>query len=87
MLSNEDQIMADFMRTIKVTKAQLQGEDDISSHPGASRWEFKMGEPLVWPQLVDHLPTRMYAFHKWYMDIAVDGRIMFAARVQDHHYF
>ena len=46
-----------------------------------------MREPLVRPQLVPHLPMKMYAFHKWYMEAVVDGWIMFAAWVQDHDYF
>nr|TKV99979.1 hypothetical protein SEVIR_8G079500v2 [Setaria viridis] len=29
----------------------------------------------------------MYAFHKWHMEAAADGRIRFAAQVQDRDYF
>jgi hypothetical protein len=79
VLSKENAAMANFMVETKLTKAQLRGEDNIPIHLGAAREQFVLGEPLMWPELVKMLPTRMYELHQWYMKSSADGNIMIAA--------
>ena len=41
------------------------------------RWRFQLGEPLVMPELVKKLPTKMHRFHQWYMKKSQKGQEMF----------
>ena len=50
-----------------------------------SRKPFKLGEPLMWPELIDMLPTRMRELHQWYMKY-FKGHVMFATRIKDRHF-
>jgi hypothetical protein len=31
------------------------------------RWRFELGQPLVKPEFVNKLPTKMRRFHDWYL--------------------
>ena len=62
VLSKEDEATAQFVEETRLTKRQLQG-DEIGIHPGASRKLFVMGQPLMWPELIDMLPMRMRELH------------------------
>ena len=33
------------------------------------KWKYAWGQPLVHPDKVKDLPTRMYQLHQWYMNI------------------
>nr|TKW22537.1 hypothetical protein SEVIR_4G235100v2 [Setaria viridis] len=55
-------------------KNLLQGEDHL-------------GKPLVWPQLVDRVPTKMYKLHQWYMEASANGLLILEVRIGDQHYF
>ena len=33
------------------------------------KWKYARGKPLVHPDKVKNLPTRMYELHQWYMNI------------------
>jgi hypothetical protein len=46
------------------------------------RWPFKLGEPMVRPELITKLPTKMHAFHKWYMTISAKKEDMFGMLVR-----
>jgi hypothetical protein len=70
-----------------LTVAQVQGEEEIEVHEGAIKWPYAPGATLVWPELVDHLPTRMYAFHNWYMKYTASGIAYLEVAIDDHHYF
>ena len=59
MLSKEDEATAQFVEETRLPKGQLQG-DEIAIHPGAGRKPFVMGQPLMWPELIERLPTRMH---------------------------
>jgi hypothetical protein len=83
VLSKEDEATAMFVAETKLIKAQLRGEVPIRIHPGAEREPFVMGEPLMWPELLNMLPTRMRELHELYMGPTADGDVMFAARVKD----
>ena len=45
------------------------------------------GEPLIWPELIPMLPIRMRELHRWYMQSSTEGNIIFAARIQDRHFY
>jgi hypothetical protein len=83
VLSKEDEAMADFMLETKPTKAQLRVQDHIPIHPGLGIKQFVLGEPLIWPELLKMLPTRIYGLHRWYLKASKDGYKMIAARVKD----
>ena len=70
-----------------LTPAQLRGEDHIQVHEGAGRSPYEVGKPLLWPELLKHLPTRMYALHKWYMQTSATGTLFLEVRIEDQHYF
>ena len=79
--------LAKVIEETNLTAAQLLGEDDnIPTHPGCNRKPFVLGEPLVWPELLPYLGTRMYEFHEWYMKKSADGMEMFAARIVNSLY-
>ena len=46
-----------------------------------------MGEPLMWPELIETLPTGMREFHKWYLKASAEGYIMIAARIKRTHFY
>ena len=64
-----------------LTKAQLQ-VGEIEVHPGSNKKPFKLGEPLMWEELIPQLPTRMSEFHEWYMKASATKDVVFHARVQ-----
>ena len=47
-----------------------------------------MGQPLVRPEQVPHLPTQMRRLHEWYLKFSKDeGREMLMVQVKKEHYF
>jgi hypothetical protein len=40
-------------------------------------WRFEIGQPLVKPELVNKLPTKMRRFHDWYLKKSAEGLEMF----------
>lgn len=46
------------------------------------KWPFDLSKPLVRPELVRKLLTKMYEFHQWYMEQLAKERVMFALRVK-----
>ena len=82
MLSKEDKGTADFVVETSLSKAQLRRDERILIHPGVGRKEFKLGEPLMWPEFLKMLPTRMCELHDWYMKKFADQMVMFASRIQ-----
>ena len=69
-----------------LSKAQLQGKEKVPVHEGAGKKPFVLGEPLMWPELIDMLPTRMHELHNLYLKYSSEGNIMFAARIKDSHF-
>ena len=63
VLSKEDEATAEFVKETNLTKGQLLG-DEILLHLGVGRKPFVMGQPLMWPELIDKLPTRMHELHQ-----------------------
>ena len=67
VLSKEDEAIAEFVVETGLSKAQLQGKEKAPGHEGSGRKPFILGEPLMWPELIDRLPMRMRELHQWYM--------------------
>ena len=86
MLSKEDEATTQFVEETNLTKGQLLG-DEIPLHPGAGRKPFVMGQPLIWPELIDKLPTRMRELHQWYLKACANAYIMLAARIKHTHFY
>ena len=86
VLSEQDAATAQFVLESDLTKAQLLEETPIEVHPGANKKPFKLGEPLMWEELIPMLPTRMCELHAWYLKASATKDVMFRARVQDRHF-
>jgi hypothetical protein len=46
------------------------------------RWFLELGKPLVKPELVNKLPTKMCRFHDWYMKKSAEGLEMIGMLVR-----
>ena len=50
--------------------------------------KYVWGQPLVEPEEVNKLPTRMYELHQWYMNITkISNRESLMVNVKEEHYF
>nr|TKW02918.1 hypothetical protein SEVIR_7G030900v2 [Setaria viridis] len=87
VLSEFDQNLLQFVKDTNLTPAQLQGENHIPKHPGSAKWKNELGKPLVWLQLVDRLPTKIYKLHQSYMEALANGLLMLEVWIGDQHYF
>ena len=84
--SKEDEATIEFVKETNLKKGQLLG-DEIPLHPRAGRKPFVMGQPLMWPELIDKLPTRMLELHQWYLKAYAEGYIMLAAQIKHTHFY
>ena len=50
------------------------------------KWPFKLTEPLVRPDTVQDLPTRMRELHAWYMKTSNEGREMLGLSFREEHF-
>nr|XP_034600007.1 uncharacterized protein LOC117860741 [Setaria viridis] len=87
VLSKFDKNLTEFSKDTNLTPAQLRGEDDIPMHPMPAKWKYEYGKLLVWPQLVKHLPTKMYKLHEWYVEATTQGMAVMEVRIGDERYF
>ena len=74
---------------LKITVGQLL---EIEPMPRFREEEIKRkyvrGQPLVEPDEVNKLPTRMYELHQWYMNITKSSnRKSLMVNVKEEHYF
>ena len=74
---------------LKITVGQLL---EIEPMPVLREDEIKRkyvrGKPLVEPEEVKNLPTRMYELHDWYMKITkISNRESLMVNVKEEHYF
>ena len=52
------------------------------------KWKYVRGQPLVKPEEVKKLPTRMYELHDWYMKITKSyNRESLMVKVKEERYF
>ena len=50
--------------------------------------KYVRGQPLVHPDKVKDLPTRMYQLHQWYMNITkISDRLSLMVNVKKEHYY
>jgi hypothetical protein len=63
VLLKEDEATTEFVVGTNLSKGQLQGNEEVPTHPGSGRKPFVMREPLIWPELLHMLPTRMRELH------------------------
>ncbi len=73
---------------LKITVGQLL---EIEPMPSIREEEIKRkyvrGQPLVEPEEVKNLPTRMYELHDWYMEITkISNRESLMVQVEEDHY-
>ena len=74
---------------LKITVGQLL---EIEPMPPLREEEIKRkyvrGQPLVEPDKVKNLPTRMYELHQWYMNITkISDRLSLMVNVKQDHYY
>ena len=87
VLSKEDEALAEFVAETGLSKAQLQGKGKHPVHEGAGRKPFVLGQPLMWPELIERLPTRMHELNQWYLKACAEGYIMLAAQIKHTHFY
>jgi hypothetical protein len=50
-------------------------------------YKYRHGSPLVRPEEIPNLPTRLQKLHKWYMEASKDGKNWIVLGINDEHYF
>jgi hypothetical protein len=50
-------------------------------------YKYWHGNPLVRPEEILNLPTRLRKLHKWYMEASKDGKNWIILGINDEHYF
>jgi hypothetical protein len=50
-------------------------------------YQYRHGSPLVGPEEIPNLPTRMQKLHKWYMEASQHGQNWIILGINDAHYF
>ena len=66
---------------LEIEPMPLLREEDIKR-------KYVRGQPLVKPEEVKNLPTRMYELHQWYMDITKNSnRESLMVNVRKDHYY
>jgi hypothetical protein len=67
-----------FFEQTKLPIGGLIGLEDLLADKNQEfRWSFELGKPLVKPELVNKLPTKMRRFHDWYLKKSAEGLEMF----------
>ena len=74
---------------IGITVGQLLDIDPMSpTREEEIKWKYVQGQPLVEPDKVNKIPTRMYKLHQWYMDITkISNRESLMVNVNEEHYY
>ena len=72
-----------FVEEIGMPVSAILGVEEPPTDPNfVPRWPFKLGSPLVMPDLVNKLPTKMRRFHDWYMQRSKDEQESFGMLVR-----
>jgi hypothetical protein len=50
-------------------------------------YKYQHGNPLVRPEEIPNLPTRLRKLHKWYMEASKEGKNWIILRIKGEHYF
>ena len=74
---------------LKISVGQLLEIEPMSPLKESEiKWKYVWGQPLVHPDKVKDLPTRMYELHQWYMNITkISNRVSLMVNVKEEHYF
>ena len=74
---------------LKITIGQLLEIEPMSPlREEEIKRKYVQGQPLVEPDKVKNLPTRMYELHQWYMNITkISNRVSLIVNVKEEHYF
>ena len=83
----EDHIMQAQMLNISVGQL-LEIEPMPTLKESEISWQYVRAKPLVHPDKVKDLPTRMYQLHQWYMNITkISNRESLMVNVKHEHYY
>jgi hypothetical protein len=81
-----EDVLAELITFYEQTKLPVGGliglEDLLVNKNQEFRWRFELGKPLVKPELVNKLPTKMRRFHDWYLKKLAKGLKMFGMLVR-----
>ena len=74
---------------LKISVGQLLEIEPMSPFRESEiKRKYVRGQPLVKPDEVKKLPTRMYELHQWYMNITkISNRESLMVNVKEDHYF
>ena len=74
---------------LKITVGQLLDIEPMSPlREEEMKWKYVRGQPLVEPEEVKNLPTRMYELHQWYMrEVKTTDRESLMVKVKEENYF
>jgi hypothetical protein len=84
-IMSEDELaqLITFYEQTKLVVGGLIGYEDLPADKNHEfRWRFELGKPLVKPELVNKLPTKMRKFHGWYLKKSAEGLEMFGMLVR-----
>ena len=74
--------------SIGITVGQLDIEPMSPTREEEIKRKYARGQPLVKPEDVKKLPTRMYELHQWYMDITkISNWESLMMNVKKDHYY
>ena len=76
----------DVAASLGVSMAEYLGS--VVEYPIAElAYTYKYGEPLVKPELVNSLPTKMWRLHNWYMKACKEEIEWIILEIEDEHFF
>jgi hypothetical protein len=84
-IMSEDELaqLITFYEQTKLHVGGLISYEDLPADKNQEfRWRFELGKPLVKPELVNKLPTKMRRFHDWYLKKSAEGLEMFGMLVR-----
>jgi hypothetical protein len=88
-IMSEDELahLITFYEQTKLPVGDLIGYEDLLANKNQEfRWRFELGKPLVKPELVNKLPTKMRRFHDWYLKKSDEDHEMFGMLVRPEHF-
>jgi hypothetical protein len=72
-----------FYEQTKMSLGGILGLEDLSADKNDEfRWRFELGQPLVKPELVNKLQTKMRRFRDWYLKKSAEDLEMFGILVR-----
>jgi hypothetical protein len=83
MSEDERARLISFYEQTKTHVGGIIGFEDLPADKNQEfRWRFELGQPLVKPELVNKLPTKMHKFHDWYLKKSAKGLEMYGMLVR-----